>query len=533
MNRWVGVGLVGLISVTSLMADSGADALMNAVNPKGITESVGKGKELQAGGEFQLSDPFLVQLFSEWKVASNLSYDVNLWVTTVLKNDFEMAAHLWGSIAKQLSGPFEPTAKAAYLYSLWRLDLPRTFLTNWIAFTRRPDTKSHRSAFALEQTIETTFDHLLSENAIQLSPDEIKWIEGLSVAQGKIYQSLRAWISPRNPVRATAVIAQMSPEHPLKARLAKTIAYDYAKRGDLASSAKVLKEHLEPILSRSGTEAEELSQYHLEIARLLYQAGSLDGAEQFYLKIRRGAKSFLTAREELTWVWLRKGDLEKLRGEIASLQMEIYKDRFAPEIALVRAVSNLKMCYFAEVQNDINVFVEQNKVWAKRIEGALNASDPTQPDELDEYSKLAKLSVEKLEAEKQRVALLADKSASAVLPAVGPQQAWVDAGRQLSSAIEQASKFRAAEYRRQWKSLQSSLREAIHKMQFVKVEYMSQLQQFSKQSASAAPREASLKPSAEVNDAEMNFPFDGVVWVDELFKLRAAAEAQCLARIKG
>ena len=109
----------------------------------------------------------------------------------------------------------------------------------------------------------------------------------------------------------------------------------------------------------------------------------------------------------------------------------------------------------------------------------------------------------------------------------------------MKSAAAATKKQLAAEYRRQWRNREHALSEAIRKMQFVKVELLSQLRYFSKlhrsPSEPVASNDAKEKERAKTDlnlasDGDRSFPFDGVVWPDELFKLRSVAMGQCLSQ---
>jgi hypothetical protein len=138
---------------------------------------------------------------------------------------------------------------------------------------------------------------------------------------------------------------------------------------------------------------------------------------------------------------------------------------------------------------------------------------------------------------------LGEESISATLPAVGWQVHWQKAKDRAAVSAESAKKRQAEEYRRQWKNDRAILTEAIRKMQFVKVELLSQMRMAQMQpgtgdaiqvSAAApmrdpeAPRAATPSAKITVEDGQMTFPFDGVIWPDELFRLRSAAQSRCL-----
>ena len=83
--------------------------------------------------------------------------------------------------------------------------------------------------------------------------------------------------------------------------------------------------------------------------------------------------------------------------------------------------------------------------------------------------------------------------------------------------------------------------EAIRKMRFVKVEYMSQVRQLSVTTGGSASAvgaavtaQNALPPLAAkvvANEpGQLTFPVDNEVWSDEMFKMRSAAQAQCLKK---
>src|SRR5262249_48906009 len=157
---------------------------------------------------------------------------------------------------------------------------------------------------------------------------------------------------------------------------------------------RILKLHVEPILNLLGN-PKLLSRHYLAVGRLLYQAGALDGAEVYYQKIPSGTDEFLTAREELDWVWLRKGETSRLRGELATLSLGLFDEKCAPEVYLVRAVSNLKLCYYDKAEKDFEAFTRTGKHWAQVITNALNPATPPLPEKKDFYTELSEVALKK------------------------------------------------------------------------------------------------------------------------------------------
>jgi len=366
-----------------------------------------------------------------------------------------------------------------------------------------------------------------------VSPEQEALINGLDTSKGLNHATLKAWVATRKPAAATPLLDKLAATHPIRIPLAQTVALSLAKKKDLRGAAGVLKRHLEPALVAKG-DPRLLSSYYLQIARLLYQAGSLEGAEQFYEKVPNGAPEYFSAREELGWVWLRLGNTERLRGVLTSLRSSLFDDHFAPDVYVLLAISNLKLCYYDETEKSIQSFVEKNGEWAKKISEALKSADPTAPAKKDLWTSIAEKSYEARMKEAGRLEQLEKESIAASLPAVGMQSQWGQYGKEMRALGELVKKKRAQEYRRQWANQQKILGESIQKMRFVRVELMSQVGALAAESKQAKPSAQVATPSAETkidsSDASMVFPFDGVIWPDELFRLRSAAQAKCLQR---
>lgn len=520
---------------------SAADALLRSVTtPKDASlpsnAPRADGSQTLQNTAVTLSDPFLAQLFASVQVIPDLSFEARAWMNRFFNGQVRDAAHQWRAIQPHLTSTVLPSAQIAWLYSLWKLNLPQTFTQAWFEAQANPALASHRLMQTLEQVMAPTAAQWLQTGAVALTPSQEQQLTTLGEAArtSPVALSYRALSAMRKGDAALSVVSQLAPDHALKMPLAQTAALAAARRGDLAAAGGILKAQLEPALERLK-DPEQLAQHYLQIARLLYQAGVLDGARTYYERIPEKAQSFLTAREELAWVMLRQGDHSSLRGLVKTLSLPLWKDRFAPELPLVRAVSNLKLCYYDAVEQDFADFLERNRPWATRIQQALVAPEPPAPVREDPYSRRALARRAGLEQEMARLTELGDTSLSAGLPAVGRQMHWDELRTQLQGASEIAKKEVSDEYRRSWRAASQELKEAIRKMQFVKVELLSQLHQLAQNQSgerdqlTTSQASAVSAPAAKLDVAPERqvFPFDGVVWADELFRLKGVAPSRC------
>ena len=200
-----------------------------------------------------------------------------------------------------------------------------------------------------------------------------------------------------------------------------------------------MKEEMEPAIHKKN-DPKYLGRYYITLGRLLYQAGALDAAEEFYRKVPNSLPEFLNARTELLWVLLRKGDVADLRGELTSLGDELFADRFLPEIYLVRSISNLKLCQYDLLERDFKSFIKNNRQFVQQIPLAVKSKRPPSSGESDFFIEMAKTSLKKKEQEISRLLSLSKESINATLPAVGIQAHWVRAKKQVLISYEEAKK---------------------------------------------------------------------------------------------
>ena len=164
-------------------------------------------------------------------------------------------------------------------------------------------------------------------------------------------------------------------------------------------------------------------------------------------------------------MWLRKGDGAKLRGALKSLSLPVFDDnRIAPERYVVRAISNVKLCYFGEAQKDLQKFLSDNTRWASAADTALKGRSPQRPPEPDWYTQLVEKAMAKREAEK------------AELSALGGYWELTEESK-LMTEIERLTDQRDREYRRQWRNYAFEIHQAIERLRFVKLDLMSALDQ--------------------------------------------------------
>lgn len=530
-----------LVSGSAIAAEGGADALLNKVDPKrqsakdaNLQKTVNDSALAQMSG-LELDNPFLMQLFVEARSQNKISFDLNAWFQKVFKKDYEHAAHLWTVVEKQAPSDLRNTLKATRLYLMWQLGLKQTFVDLWVQSIRNQDFLNSRIMLSLDEVVSPEFDKWLINEAITVLPEYVSVLKSMPPSKNKVTLDLQAWAMQRSGLAALPYLKAIPETNSFRIPLSQTVALAYARQNNLAAAGTVLKNFLEPVVQKLE-DPNLLANHYLNVARLLYQIGEMDGAEKYYEKVPNGSPDYLTAREELVWVLLRKGELPKLRGQIETLTNSVFEERFAPEAFLVRAISNLKLCYYDRVEEDFADFLRVNKKWATSIQAALKSTTLTKPWRLDRFAEISDKAISKRADEAKRLSDLGEASIKAALPAVGVQSHWASAKQRMEKVFEQARKDQSSDYRRIWKNQHYSLLEAVRKMKFVKVEFMTQVHQLAKAVAEEQGKplaqqdfvSTTLAASAQPESGELSFVYDGVVWPDEFFNLRSAAQTRCM-----
>ncbi len=210
-----------------------------------------------------------------------------------------------------------------------------------------------------------------------------------------------------------------------------------------------------------------------------------------------------------------------------SLSHKVFSDRFLPEVALVRSISNLKLCRYDGVAQDFAAFIEAHKVWAQKIQVALENPENAKIDGEDLKISALEKAIKARTNEEAQLAKLSIDSIKAALPAVGEQAHWLNARSQVATAKAELSRQVVAQKQRFWKNREVVLTEAIRKMKFVRVEAMAQVRMATIAQANNDVTDTIKRVQAAPQKGSQTYPFEGVYWPDELFKLHAKASSRC------
>jgi tetratricopeptide (TPR) repeat protein len=331
----------------------------------------------------------------------------------------------------------------------------------------------------------------------------------------------------RRGEKAMGWINKLDDLDPLRVPLAKTAIVAYTNTNQIKKAATLLKSIVSKNLAKKS-DINELSNFHMQLARLLYQVGQLEASKSYYELIPDESNQFIQAQAELLWVNLRLGNLSKLMGTLKSLEHNVFKDQFIPEAYLVGSIARLKMCEFKDVKTTMDNFISEYSQWLDKINKNIDSKKPSLVMD-DFYLNLVKTAQATLNQEKEKLQELKIKSVEGALPAIGEQPHWKKSLTGLNEEYRNSEAMMSFELKRPWINRKLILKETIRKMRFVKVEYISLMRRIQRRLAKSKNIDSvSTFKSAPVKNNELKFSFDGVYFADELFNLTADVKSLCL-----
>lgn len=465
--------------------------------------------------ELKLDNPFVIQAFSTWKSmgAMNRPEDlvVNNWIELVLNKDHGKALAALNQInPKAQDTKLKSLKDATELYLLYQVGAYQSFLGRFIELSSSTNFLETELGIGLDQHVGKRSTDIILESGFIISDEHKALLKKIEKIPSKVNTSLQAFNALRTRENAVGWIGKLEEGNPLRILLAQTALLHYAKEGKLGASGKIIKGIIEPILVNSN-DTEEISLYFLTLGRLLYQAGALDESKKYFSLIPESSLYFLNARTESLWAHLRARDYSKTKGELATLELKMFSDKFYPEAYLVSAMASVMLCQFSDSKASIQRFIDVNKSWAREIDKNLKVEKPSLIKETFFTSHLKK-SIESAAKEKN---LLQEMSAPFYQ-------------ERLDKTLVSASNLYTLEAKQQWKNRESLLAQAMYKMKFVKIELISRMRQAEMEMQIAGVDEVQVQNAAPARKNQMKFPRKGDLWGDELFHINASIVNKCV-----
>lgn len=490
-----------LATVSSLNAAEDLDKLLNKSSLKNFEPIQIKRQALD------LSDSFQVQIYGEIRERGISNKDILAGFDLLFANKYKESFDVLDKYRT------EPYIKAALIYLSYRLDYKYLAVNLWIDQLADPSFLDKQTTIALDQVMGENASRWLLKAGIILNTDQKEVLKSSGAKNIKFNDSLRALAYMRTADQTKEAISYLEATDPLRLKLAESLVLDFAKKGELANAAKVLKGVFEPGLEHSNN-IEDISFYYLNLARLLYQAQAFDASMEYYKLIPDESKHYLTAQVEKMWINMQKRDFSSVKGQVKTLGLKIFENHFLPDRHLLNSMAQLQTCQFEQTKKSFDQFLYENRSHAKEIESQLK-------------SQLPRL----LDTKVLPIVLLerGEKEIKIELSKLTEKEHYVE---RLNANLDFISNAKIAEAKRQWSNRKKILEKAIYRMRFVKVEYLSTMRRLQSRLALMRKKHQedsiSTQNAAPVVNNAVVFPFDGQFFADELFSLRAQIKNLCL-----
>ena len=500
--------LVLVATLCSISSTFGQGSALSGLDGADIDFS----KQLGQVKQLKLDDPFLIQLYSRWKALGAVEPQTNEWFNLIFTGDNAKAFLVLHK--GSLNDPkIQSLKKPTELYLLYKLGYFQTFYDQWASFSAESGFAKTELGLALDHVVAPQSSQIMINQGFFVDSTLRSNLEKLKNVEGRLNYSLQGYASLRSGAQTVQWIGKLQPSDELRLHLAHSALLDYGRKGQLGASGKLISQVVEPWIEKSE-KPEEIALYYMTLGRLLYQAGAYEQAEHFYYLVPDKSKYFLEARTEALWVQLQERDFPMAQGQLESLKMNVFTDQFYPEIFLAQAIGNTMMCQFIEARRSIQSFVNVNRSWAKKIEEAIKMDNPPMVKE-NFYVSGIRGREKAIKVESESFKELGIKAYEA---------------REKAILADAKSELRD-ESRKQWTNRKEILDAAIYKMGFVRIELLSRMRavaQGIKDSFTAD--EVSVYQAAPARESrnEMNFPNDGMLWGDELFRMSAEVHNMCI-----
>ncbi len=287
----------------------------------------------------------------------------------------------------------------------------------------------------------------------------------------------------------------------------------------------------------------------MSLGRLFYSTGQYETAGRYYDRVQEGTSTWLDSLFELGWTYFRMGRVDRVLGQLATLNSPYFEDRYYPEARVLEALILFRTCRFNETLVSVQRFLRDYKPLKKELDAQLSGSRT----DAEFYDYLAALAGNKkgLSVQLRRIfnAALNDKRLQRAFSAVvlaneelasieklernttathAAQELHDDMGRVRAVMIAEAGGLARQRLARVREELTEIIRQGLRiKYESLKGRRGSINDQVRRDMAETA--KAVSEPRAEDSE-HIVWPFDGSYWRDELGGYTYDTRSRCTAK---
>lgn len=333
---------------------------------------------------------------------------------------------------------------------------------------------------------------------------------------------------------ARALSSSVSPDDPFGPAAAEVAGLAALAAGDDAAATREFLAIVDRKAKKGDKAAQEMrDRAYLQLARLAYQSGDDARATALYQRVSRGAPEWLDALFEASWSRFRTGEDEKALGNLLTLHAPFFQGRFFPESFVLEALVLYENCRYADARAALAGFEQR---YRPIYDGLTALLDRVQtPQAASEFLSGGALGVEQgvAPAAREEVARIEQDA-----DVQGAQKLAVALAGEIDGLDKRPAVFRdsaliarVAPLDRQARVLllTSAGQKLLSRLSAERAELRELLGQSLRLSYEIAGREKELatdpdaglasqphKARPQVGDDEVEWPFEGEYWRDEL-----------------
>ena len=113
---------------------------------------------------------------------------------------------------------------------------------------------------------------------------------------------------------------------------------------------------------------------NMSLGRLFYSIGQFDTAGRYYDRVTEGTSAWLDSLFELGWTYFQIGRIDRVLGQLHTLNSPYFEDRYYPEARVLESLILFRTCRFNETLVTVAKFLRDYKPLKKELDAQLAGS---------------------------------------------------------------------------------------------------------------------------------------------------------------
>lgn len=110
---------------------------------------------------------------------------------------------------------------------------------------------------------------------------------------------------------------------------------------------------------------------NMSLGRLFYSARQFEAAGRYYDRVTEGTSAWLDSLFELGWTYFQLGRIDRVLGQLHTLNSPFFEDRYYPEARVLEALILFRTCRFNETLVTVQKFLRDYKPLKKELDAQL------------------------------------------------------------------------------------------------------------------------------------------------------------------